>query len=359
MSRRKLLVLVPALLVLAVLLSAIPRSTKTGYLARQGYFQLELLWGRVPLEQVADYRELTAAEAERLDQIPRIKAYAEELGLEVDGHYTTINPTWDRTIWNVSASEPLAFRNVRWWFPIVGSVPYLGFFTEADADARLRQLDAKGYDVYKRTAGAYSTLGWFNDPVLPGMLSWSESRLANTLFHELAHVTLWLPGSVSFNESFASFVGDVSAERYLVHTYGEDSEEVAEERDRVHDRRVFRLLMTELYKDLDAVYTDDTLSDVDKLQRKDLLLRGLPARVRAADLHRAEGYLRYVQAEPWNNARLAQFRTYNKGPEHFALLLEQEGGDLQAFFARLDALCAGADDPYEALAEAVGETPEE
>ena len=360
-KRRKLvlgglaLVVIPVIL---VLLSAIPRSTKTGYVARQGYFQLEMLWGRVPLADAGLYRELSETEQLRLEQIPQMQAFATTLGLKVGGHYTTINPTWDHTIWNVSASEPLRFRTVSWWFPIVGRVPYLGFFQEDDADRRLSQLSDEGYDVYKRTAGAYSTLGWFDDPVLPPMLGWSESRLSNTLFHELAHVTLWIPGSVKFNESFASFVGDVSALRYLEHTAGPDSEAVQDELGRVADRRVFRLLLTEVYKDLDTVYSDDTLTDDQKLRRKAELIDSLPSRVEAAELHASERYLSYVTRDPWNNARLGQFRTYNKSPEHFALLLEQVGGDLPAFFERIEAITRGADDPYEALAEAVGIEPD-
>ncbi len=356
MTRKRVLIAVGILagIALLIVLSAIPRSTKTGYVARQGYYQLELLWGRVPLDQTGQYRDVTPAEQTRLDWIPEIQAYARELELEADGHYNTINPTWDRTIWNVSASEPLAFKTVRWWFPIVGRVPYLGFFSEDDADRRMAGLSAQGLDTYKRTAGAYSTLGWFNDPVLPGMLKWSESKLSNTLFHELAHVTLWIPGSVKFNESFASFVGDVSAERYLLDKYGPDSEEVARERDRVHDRREFRLLMTQLYKDLDALYKDDQISDTVKLERKASLIDSLPSRVSESDLRAKERYLAYVQKEPWNNARLGQFRTYNKSPEHFGLLLEQVDGDLPRFFERIDEITRNADDPYDALAAAVG-----
>ena len=340
-------------------LSAVPRTTKTGYVARQGYYQLELLAGRVPLEDVAQYRTITDSEQQRLDWIPKIQSFAVDLGLTVDDHYSTINPTWDRTIWNVSASDPLAFRVERWWFPIVGTVPYLGFFSEEDADKRVAGLQARGLDVHKRTAGAYSTLGWFNDPILPGMLEWSESRLSNTLIHELAHVTLWIPGSVAFNESFASFVGDIGAERYLESTYGADSDRVRAELDRVHDRRVFRLLLTELYRDLDAVYTDDAMPDADKLAEKERLIASLPERVASSDLRRVDRWVRYVEREPWNNARLAQFRTYNKSPEHFAMLLEQEGGDLQRFFSRIEEITSGADDPYAALATAVGVDPDD
>ena len=88
----------------------------------------------------------------------------------------------------------------------MGRVPYLGFFRRKDAEPWIRRLENQGYETYIRTAGAYSTLGWFEDPVLPGMLKWSDYRLADTVLHELAHATVWIKGSVKFNESFASFV---------------------------------------------------------------------------------------------------------------------------------------------------------
>ena len=109
---------------------------------------------------------------------------------------------WDHTIYNVTGSAPLAFEPVVFWFPVVGSFPYLGFFDRDQARAHASGLRRQGKDVWVRTAGAYSTLGWFEDPILPHMLDWDEYSLAGTLLHELAHATLWVPGSVQFNESF-------------------------------------------------------------------------------------------------------------------------------------------------------------
>src|SRR5690606_20452025 len=104
---------------------------------------------------------LTPAQRERLALVPRIKEFGRSLGLSASDHYETINPSWDHVVWNVSASEELAFRPVRWSFPIVGTVPYLGFFERTDAEAQARHLRAQGLDVHVRTAGAYSSLGWY------------------------------------------------------------------------------------------------------------------------------------------------------------------------------------------------------
>jgi len=344
-------------LAVVLALSAISPDTSTGYVGRQALFQLELLYGRVPLARARASGDLTAKEVQHLDWIPEIQAFGDKLGLAAGKSYVTINPTWHRTIYNLSACDPVSFRVVHWRFPIVGTVPYLGYFRARDARHRLRVLRARGYDVYVRTAGAYSTLGWFSDPVLPQMLHWSDGQLANTLLHERTHATLWIPGSVNFNESFANFVGNEAELRYLVDRYGADSPEVAKEKARREDYQTYRKLMQDTYQALQAVYTDPDLDRGEKLRDKALIFAALPERAALAGFHREDAYLGAMRRGPWNNARMAQFRTYNTSQGHFAALLEQEHGDLRAFIDRVGEIARGQQDPYAALARAVGADP--
>jgi len=340
-----------------VALLALSPDTAVGYLARQGFFQVDLLAGRVPLEQARASGRYSEAQMARLEWIREIQAFGDDLGLASGKSYTTINPSWDRTIYNVSACPRLALRPVRWRFPIAGRVPYLGFFRKADALRRRDLLEAQGYDVYVRKAGAYSTLGWFSDPVLPQMLEWPEGTLANTLLHERVHATLWIPGSVRFNESFANFVGNEAQLRYLIHRYGEGAPEVQEELRRREDRERFRKLLQEVYAGLDALYRDPERTPGEKFRDKALVLAAIPTRVAALHLHHQDRTMEAVRRSPWNNARLVQFRTYHTSHEQFAALLDQEGGDLMAFIARVGAICRGSDDPYAALAAATGFEP--
>jgi predicted aminopeptidase len=353
-TRRLLLIGLGLVLCLALASLLHPRVR---YVAVAATYQLELLWGRVPVEEAIAAGHFTEEEVATLRRVPAIKAHARQLGLADTGHYSTINPHWDHTVWNVSACEELAFRPVRWWFPIVGRVPYLGFFDEEAARATADELRSAGHDVHVRTAGAWSTLGWFEDPLLPHMARWSEARLADTLHHELTHATVWIPGSVAFNESLANFVGRTAAMRYLETTWGPDSDEVAAERRRRADRQVYLDMMRAVYGELDAVYTDPSLSEADKRSRKAAILEGLPDRARAAGFSDPARWARWFEEQPWNNARLVQFRVYNRSPAWFEAVLEQEGGDLAAFLARIEALAAQADDPYRALAEAAGVDP--
>jgi predicted aminopeptidase len=357
-SRRLAARLLVALLAVSVLTAAGAWiHPRTRYVLVAASYQLELLWGRVPLETALARGAFSAEERERLGQVPRIRSFAREIGLAERGHYSTINPDWARTVHNVSACAPLRFEPVTWWFPIVGTVPYLGYFAADAAEAEATRLRARGLDVHVRPAGAWSTLGWFRDPLLPEMARWDEGRLANTLFHELTHATVWIPGSVAFNESLASFVGDVASLRYLEHHYGPDADIVARERARHADRQAFQRLMVDVYAELDAVYSSDA-PDSRKLSEKARILESLPDRVDAGTFSEPDRWRRWMAEEPWNNARLVQFRVYNRSPEWFAVLLDRHGGDLPTFLGAVEQIAGRGGDPYAALAEAVGAPPE-
>jgi predicted aminopeptidase len=327
-------------------------SCTVGYIVRSGIYQAELLASRQPIDELLDSGDLAAGEEQRLRLIPEIKTYGKGLGLKATENYDTVAYGWDRTIWNLSACDPLSFQPVTWWFPVVGRVPYLGFFDVDDARMREQVLSGDGYDTHLRTAGAYSTLGWFRDPVLPGMLRWPESDLAETVFHELAHATLWIPGSVDFNESFASFVGEASAKVYMRDKYGPDSRETQEYLRSERDYVRFERILHELYRDLDATFTDGSLTDDQKRSRKAELYASLPARVRASEIEDKERYVASIQRTPWNNARLMQFRTYNTNEASFEALFHAEGDDLLAFIGKIDKVTNGRTDPFAALDEA-------
>ena len=335
----------------AVAIATIP-GCGVAYVLRSGWYQAELLAAREPLGEVLASDALSVGARQRLLLVPELKAYGATLGLSATDNYDTVAVGWDRTIWNVSACDPLAFQPVTWWFPIVGRVPYLGFFTDTDAREREADLRASGYDVYVRTAGAYSTLGWFRDPILPGMLRWSEAQLAETVFHELAHATLWVPGSVAFNESFASFVGEVGARRWLVDRYGEASTEVASYDREDRDMRRYEALLHEVYRDLDTIFADTGRPEAERLAAKRAVFESIPDRILASDIEDRASWATYARRSEWNNARLVQFKVYNSGEDDFAALYARHP-DLPSFIDALRRITRGAPDARSALADAV------
>jgi predicted aminopeptidase len=353
MSRRsrRVAFAVSAIAAASLLLS----SCSAGYVLRSAWYQAELLGSRVPIDKVRQNGRLTPKQRAALDVVQDVKAFGHDLGLAATRNYDSVAVGFDRRIFNVSACAPLSFESKTWWFPIVGRVPYLGYFSEKDARHSAERLTGQGYDAYIGQTGAYSTLGWFRDPILPSMLEWDEFDLAETILHELTHATVWVPGGVPFNESLASFVGEEGAFRYLEARHGQDSPEYRRAREQLEDDASWHELLHAVYVDLAAVYANGALDDAAKTRAKADVVAGLPARVAAASFHDPTPYARAATGV-WNNARLALFRTYNSDRPAFATLLARENGDLVRFIERVRGIAARGGDPFVALHAAVAES---
>ena len=262
-----------------------------------------------------------------LSQVAVIKHFGEEHGLRATENYTKyVRLDRPAAVWVVSASEPLRFRSKRWSFPLVGSFTYLGWFKLDQAQEFAGDLRVDGWDVDVRGAGAYSTEGFFEDPVLSTMISPGKDalgELADTLLHESSHATFFVRHQSTLNESVANFVGDRLADVYLAKTVGLASDETAAylSRKRLTDAREAKLRSA--YVALSALYASDK-PDADKLREKQELL---------AVLQRETRFKR-----PINNATLIQFKTYNSGQEELGELLDVCRGDWPRFMATLKRL---------------------
>ncbi len=337
-----------ALILLTVTTLLVP-GCRAGYVIRSAWYQGELLASRESFEEVRARPDVSPELLRGLERVEDIKLYGHEIGLKPTKAYQTVSLDWDRKMWNISACQPLSFEPVTWWFPVVGRVPYLGFFDEGDLERWKQKLEGEGLDVYQRRIGTYSTLGWFSDPLLPGMLDGTEYEVAKLVLHELAHATVWIRGSVSFNESFASFVGDVAAEGYVISRFGPDSPQLRKAHEDEEDAFLWRRLQRDLYERLDAVYKDKALSDDEKRQKKAEIFAAFPALVAAAPFHDGDWAVRAARKGTWNNARLIQFRTYNDRRPIFEALLEKNGGDLLAFMEDVRREAGKGDSPWKAL----------
>ena len=248
----------------------------------------------------------------KLRLVREIKAFGEdELGLKPSSNYESFYDTKGQPItYIVSACRKDRFQPHLWWFPIVGDVPYKGFFHKDDAVAEAKELEAQGYDVSLGTAAAYSTLGYFPDPVLSTMLEYPEEQLVALLLHELTHGTIYLPGGTDFNEGLASFVGWQGALEFARCRYGIGSEKydrtvrafASEERRDERARDVFRKL-DELYK--------SGLSREEILRKRD-----------------------QVAGRKVNNAEILMSRRYGRYDE-FRTKFERAKGEWRVFFDEL------------------------
>jgi predicted aminopeptidase len=206
-----------ALGLVAVVALAVAVSPDVRFVLRGGWEEARLLMRRRPLAVAAADTTLPVAWRRNMELVIRARAWADSaLGLTPGSSYTTFAEVGrDTLILVLSAAPKNSLDPYLWWFPIVGSVPYHGYFSRARAEAAERKLEARGYDTALRPAAAFSTLGWFSDPLLSTVVRGDPVSVVETVIHEMAHATLYVPNATPFDESFASFVGLRGAEAFF------------------------------------------------------------------------------------------------------------------------------------------------
>ena len=298
-----------------------------GYVVQAGLGQLRLFGDARPIDEVLADPTVDRRTKALLAEVPGVLEYAAERGLDSQGNYTKyVELDRPSVVWFMAASEPLAFEPKVWSFPIVGSFTYVGWFNRQEARTIKRILEADGWDVYVRTVRAYSTGGWFRDPVLSSMLSDDEaafSDLVHVLIHELVHANILIRDQSTFNESVAKFVGDTMAEEYLAARTGDDSPTVQAFRDELAERKARGEGLARSYAALAALYDSD-VDDSKKLAEKKRILDEVEAELRLPS--------------PINNASLLNFKTYNAGIPEFARLYQACDRDWPRFFTAVGAL---------------------
>src|SRR6185503_6627521 len=240
------------------------------YVIRAGLAEARILSRRRPLAEVVLDSATDARTRGKLLLAIEARGWARDsLHLDVGDAYTSFTQLDSDTLALVlSAAYKDRLASKTWWFPIVGSVPYRGFFDEEKAEAEERKLAAEGFDTYLRPTSAFSTLGWFADPLLSSIVREDEVDLIDTILHELSHNHLFVPGQVRFNESFATFVGRVGAIDFFCRRAGGGPDTVwctrAEARWRDFQR--FSRWLDGLVADLQALYADASLTSEQKVE---------------------------------------------------------------------------------------------
>jgi predicted aminopeptidase len=329
-------------------------SSDVRFVLRGTYEEARLLLRRRPLSALAADSTAPAAWRAAAALVLEARAFADTaLGLRVDQTYTTFAAVGrDTLILVLSASPKDALRAHLWRFPIVGAVPYRGFFSLEAALAAQREFEARGYDTYLRSSPAFSTLGWFNDPLLSTVLEGDRVDVAQTVFHESAHVTLYVPNATPFDESFAAFVGLRGAEQFFA-ARG-DSAAAARAgawwRDEVRLSRFYAQLADTLTRVYAAGLTGPRLDSARAAvfgAARQALETGLD---HALELYRGPGLAR----RPLNNATVVAGRIYRTRLELFEALFARNGS-VRASVTRLKDEIErdrGAD-PYQVLERAI------
>jgi len=310
------------------------------YGARQGYGQFRIIWNARPVEEFLADPQFPDSLKARLELIAEVRKYSiDSLGLKDTENYKTMyDQKGKEVMWVVMASERFRLKPKEWVFPVVGAVPYKGFFNEKKANDLKQELKNQGWDVVVRNPGGWSTLGWFTDPILSKMLSRSEGDLANLIIHEMSHATIFVKDSVDFNENLATFIGDRGAEKFLIYKYGEHSKEYTTYMDEDKDYLKFVNHMLRGAKALDSLYNSMNPADSEdqKLDLKEKVIRQVITSLDTLSLSLTSAPSKRFRNELPNNAYFMNFRQYQSKQDTFTDEWRVKfDGDLRAYITYL------------------------
>lgn len=337
-----------------VLAAGLVSSCSPAYVLRGAWEEGKILGRRRPIVQVIADPRSTPETRRKLQLVLAAREFGRDaLGERVGESYTLYSEKQSDTLAHVlSAAYRDRFAAKTWWFPIVGRVPYKGFFQEADARREAAKLEAEGYDTYMRPTSAFSTLGWFNDPVLSTLLRYDDVSLTNTVLHELFHNTYFAPGKIAFNESLANFVGARGAIDFFCGRDGADAPNCRRARDEWDDDLAFGFFLSELVHDLESLYARTDLTREQKLQlREEVFARAQRQFAQEVRPRLKVGGFGSFTRDPLNNATLISRRIYYDRLDLFERVYRSRGGDLRRTIADIVAAArANRADPYAGVA---------
>lgn len=305
--------------------------------------QYQIVARQRSIDGLLENPQTSQALKERLRFVLEVRQFAETgLDLDANGHYLRYADLRRRfAVWNVFATPAFSLTPKSWWYPLVGRLDYRGYFSEAHARKEAARLKRKGFDVHVGGVAAYSTLGWFRDPVLNTFVFESETDLAELIFHELAHQRLFIPGDTDFNEAFATAVAKEGVRRWLKSR--DQIEELARYEEQTRRAEQFAQLVDDTRRQLAAIYGETngiTANPPSSKHDPDALREN---KQRAFDQLR-ENYSRLKSTwsnntdyDAWfrhslNNAQLNTVKAYYHFVPAFRRLLELQGGDLNRFY---------------------------
>ncbi len=303
------------------------------YVTRQAWHHQKLYSSKKSVSEVIDDPKTPSKTRNALESTQRALDFASTQGLKTSGAYVTYIETSKPVVsYIVQAAFKDRLELKTWWFPIVGSVPYLGYYEISERDAKALELKREGYDVTTGGVGAFSSLGWFDDPLFSSMLYRGHAELANLLFHELIHRTLWISGSTEFNENLAEYGAGFLTDQYF--EKNQDDPSFIQYQIKMRDKDVFRAWVWDLHSTLKHLFeTKPKPNDTILLKSKASIFQVFTSPPKRPKFEAVD----YIGQEEWNNATLLSETLYAPDKNRFAKA-HSCFGENKKFGAFLEAL---------------------
>jgi predicted aminopeptidase len=353
LPRRLLLAALSVGLAAVILFGVLPGC----YLARLGAGQFRVAAGQRPVEEVLSDPATPEPHRVSLRLIRDVRRFGvETLGMSAGDSYTTYFDTQGRPVmYNVTASRADRLEPVTWWFPVAGTVAYKGYFSIEDARRERDYLERIGYDALLSPVSAYSTLGWFRDPVLSTMLDDPPDMLAELVLHEMTHATVYAAGDTDFNEQLASYVGGAAAEAFFTAREGADGPALRHHRSRLADGNRFGGWIRETRSQLQAFYDGPGTSEAKRAGREAVFASARERFQALLPAFETDAYRGFARVR-LNNAVILSLGRYNDTEDLFARAAAKLGGDLRQLMDRAKTW-AREDHPLEAARRWAGMPP--
>ena len=340
-GRRRLLIAV--FLLIAVTFSGCSPT----YVMRAAYEEGKILWRREPIEDALKKPDLDAKTRDQFQLVLAVREYArDQLKFNVKGSYSSYSFVDRQNLSYILMAAPKTeLKPHMWWFLVIGNVPYKGYFSQEEALAEAKKFEKNGYDTYIRTSPAFSTLGWFDDPLLAHLLRYDKVTLADIIFHELFHNTLYVGGAGAFNESLANFVGAQAAIQFFRERWGEGSPEHLRAIEEWEEQIEFSRYLGYVAASVTELYAKD-IPDAEKLRlREEVFSRAQKNWVEQIADRPNHRYRSFAKAQ-LNNAVLGHYMLYFKDLDLFETVYQLNGKNLARSIASIKDSVKTGGDPY-------------
>lgn len=324
--------------ILAVIICPISILTLTSclptYLVKSSYNQIKILNEREPISKVLERNDITPELRHKLELALEVRAFAEkELKLKPTENYKTfVDLKRPYVSWVVSAAKKDALEPHNFWYPVVGSLPYKGFFTKEEAEAEAQSLKIDGFDVVVRGVTAYSTLGWFDDPLLSSMVDGADHGLVNVIIHESTHATLYIKSQAEFNERLATYMGNLGTELFYQKREGQKSSTLKQIADDNGDERAFSEFITREMNELKEWYEKEKKPIPEDRRQEQFKNIQTHFTKELLPKLKTKNYQRFA-ASNLNNAVLIYYRTYEFDLSDFDKLYDKLDRNLEKFIS--------------------------